>query len=60
MKMEVALKAPVDGTVSTVGVTVGEQVPLGATLFVVTPATPRDVVTDVTVAVTADDAGGAR
>ena len=35
MKMELALTAPVAGTVTTVGAAVGEQVALGATLFVV-------------------------
>jgi acetyl-CoA/propionyl-CoA carboxylase biotin carboxyl carrier protein len=37
MKMELALKAPFAGTVTTVGAGVGEQVALGATLFVVEP-----------------------
>jgi biotin carboxyl carrier protein len=37
MKMELALKAPFAGTIGTVGVTVGELVQLGATLFVVDP-----------------------
>jgi acetyl-CoA/propionyl-CoA carboxylase, biotin carboxylase, biotin carboxyl carrier protein len=36
MKMELALTAPFDGTVTTVGVEPGQQVSLGATLFVVT------------------------
>jgi len=36
MKMELSLTAPFDGTVTTVGVAAGEQVALGATLFVVT------------------------
>jgi 3-methylcrotonyl-CoA carboxylase alpha subunit/acetyl-CoA/propionyl-CoA carboxylase biotin carboxyl carrier protein len=35
MKMELSLKAPFAGTVSCVDGAVGEQVPLGATLFVV-------------------------
>jgi biotin carboxyl carrier protein len=35
MKMELALKAPFAGTVTAVGATIGEQVALGATLFVV-------------------------
>ena len=35
MKMELALKAPFAGTVTTVGARAGDQVPLGATLFVV-------------------------
>ncbi len=35
MKMELTLKAPVAGVVSTVGAAAGDQVPLGATLFVV-------------------------
>jgi biotin carboxyl carrier protein len=38
MKMELALTAPVDGTVTAVGAAPGEQVALGATLFVVEPA----------------------
>jgi biotin carboxyl carrier protein len=38
MKMELSLKAPLAGTVSTVGAAPGDQVALGATLFVVTPA----------------------
>jgi biotin carboxyl carrier protein len=37
MKMELSLRAPVTGTVSTVSASIGEQVVLGATLFVVTP-----------------------
>ncbi len=37
MKMELALKAPFAGTVTTVGAGPGDQVALGATLFVVTP-----------------------
>jgi acetyl-CoA/propionyl-CoA carboxylase biotin carboxyl carrier protein len=36
MKMELALTAPFTGTVTTVAATAGAQVPLGATLFVVT------------------------
>jgi 3-methylcrotonyl-CoA carboxylase alpha subunit/acetyl-CoA/propionyl-CoA carboxylase biotin carboxyl carrier protein len=35
MKMELSLKAPVAGTVTTVGAATGDQVALGATLFVV-------------------------
>ena len=35
MKMELALKAPFDGTVTTVGAAVGGQVALGQVLFVV-------------------------
>ncbi len=38
MKMELSLKAPLAGTVTTVGAAVGDQVTLGATLFVVEPA----------------------
>ncbi len=50
MKMELSLKAPVAGTVTEVGAATGDQVALGATLFVVTadlsegesaPAPPR-------------------
>jgi len=37
MKMELALRAPHAGVVTTVGYAVGEQVALGATLFVVSP-----------------------
>ena len=37
MKMELALKAPYDGTVTTVDAEVGRQVPLGHTLFHVEP-----------------------
>jgi acetyl-CoA/propionyl-CoA carboxylase biotin carboxyl carrier protein len=37
MKMELALKAPFSGTVTTVGAQAGEQVALGAVLFEVTP-----------------------
>ena len=37
MKMELALKAPFAGTVTEVGAAAGEQVALGATLFVVEP-----------------------
>ena len=36
MKMELALTAPFDGTVSLVGARVGDQVALGAVLFEVT------------------------
>ena len=35
MKMELALKAPFDGTVREVHATAGEQVPLGTRLFLV-------------------------
>ena len=35
MKMELSLKAPFAGTVTTVGSAVGRQVQLGDTLFVV-------------------------
>jgi biotin carboxyl carrier protein len=35
MKMELSLKAPFAGTVTTVGAAAGEQVALGDTLFVV-------------------------
>ncbi|MGN6574428.1 MAG: acetyl/propionyl/methylcrotonyl-CoA carboxylase subunit alpha [Nocardioides sp.] len=38
MKMELSLKAPLAGTVTLVGAAVGDQVALGATLFVVEPA----------------------
>ncbi|MFC6154526.1 acetyl/propionyl/methylcrotonyl-CoA carboxylase subunit alpha [Nocardioides yefusunii] len=38
MKMELALKAPFAGTVTSVGSRVGEQVALGASLFTVEPA----------------------
>ena len=38
MKMELALKAPFDGTVTRVGATAGEQVAMGATLFEVEAA----------------------
>ena len=41
MKMELALTAPFDGTVSLVGARVGDQVALGAVLFEVTEA-PED------------------
>jgi len=40
MKMELALKAPFDGTVTAVA-TVGEQVPLGRRLFTVEHAAPQ-------------------
>ena len=39
MKMELALRAPYAGTVARVGASAGEQVPLGAELFHVEPAT---------------------
>ncbi len=35
MKMELALKAPYDGVVASVGAGTGQQVALGAVLFVV-------------------------
>ena len=38
MKMELALKAPFAGTVAAVDAAAGDQVALGATLFVVEPA----------------------
>ena len=38
MKMELALKAPFAGTVTTVGAAVGDLVKLGAVVFVVEPA----------------------
>ena len=38
MKMELALKAPFDGTVTRVGATAGEQVAMGAALFEVEAA----------------------
>ena len=37
MKMELALKAPFAGTVTDVGAGVGDQVALGARLFLVAP-----------------------
>jgi 3-methylcrotonyl-CoA carboxylase alpha subunit/acetyl-CoA/propionyl-CoA carboxylase biotin carboxyl carrier protein len=40
MKMELTLTAPVDGAVTGLEVAAGDQVALGATLFVVTPGTP--------------------
>jgi len=39
MKMELALKAPFAGTVTTLGAAMGDQVALGATLFVVDEVT---------------------
>jgi 3-methylcrotonyl-CoA carboxylase alpha subunit/acetyl-CoA/propionyl-CoA carboxylase biotin carboxyl carrier protein len=39
MKMELSLKAPFAGTVTSVDASTGDQVPLGATLFVVDPET---------------------
>jgi 3-methylcrotonyl-CoA carboxylase alpha subunit len=33
MKMEHTLTAPTDGTVTSVGASVGDQVPLGYTMF---------------------------
>jgi 3-methylcrotonyl-CoA carboxylase alpha subunit/acetyl-CoA/propionyl-CoA carboxylase biotin carboxyl carrier protein len=38
MKMEVSLRAPFDGVVAAVDVVTGEQVALGARLFLVEPA----------------------
>jgi acetyl-CoA/propionyl-CoA carboxylase biotin carboxyl carrier protein len=38
MKMELTLKAPFAGTVTTVGAAAGQQVALGARLFVVEQA----------------------
>ncbi len=38
MKMELSLKAPFAGTVTAVDAAVGDQVALGARLFVVEPA----------------------
>ena len=43
MKMELSLKAPVAGTVTAVGAAAGDQVPLGATLFVVADLSEGDV-----------------
>jgi biotin carboxyl carrier protein len=40
MKMEVTLRAPFAGTVTSVGAGAGEQVPLGAVLFRVEPPPP--------------------
>ena len=37
MKMELSLRAPVSGAVTTVAVAAGDQVALGATLFEVAP-----------------------
>jgi 3-methylcrotonyl-CoA carboxylase alpha subunit/acetyl-CoA/propionyl-CoA carboxylase biotin carboxyl carrier protein len=42
MKMELSLKAPFAGTVTSVEAGAGEQVPLGATLFVVEPTGETD------------------
>ena len=39
MKMELSLTAPFAGTVATVGAAAGDQVALGATLFVVSAPT---------------------
>ncbi len=44
MKMELALKAPYAGTVTSVGAAAGAQVPLGAELFHVEPGEPADPV----------------
>jgi acetyl/propionyl-CoA carboxylase alpha subunit len=61
MKMELSLKAPVAGTVSTVGAAPGDRVALGATLFVVTPTSelsgPQSVLAD---RAPDSSAGGAR
>jgi acetyl/propionyl-CoA carboxylase alpha subunit len=43
MKMELSLKAPMAGAVVTVGAAAGDQVAIGATLFVVKPS---DVIPD--------------
>ena len=43
MKMELGLKAPFDGTVAAVDVVTGEQVALGARLFLVEPAAEEEV-----------------
>jgi acetyl-CoA/propionyl-CoA carboxylase, biotin carboxylase, biotin carboxyl carrier protein len=37
MKMELSLRAPFAGTVTSVDAATGDQVPLGATLFSVAP-----------------------
>ena len=42
MKMELALKAPYAGRVTSVGAAVGDQVPLGAQLFHVEPADQQE------------------
>jgi len=42
MKMELALKAPYAGTVTSVAAAAGAQVPLGAELFRVEPVEPED------------------
>jgi len=42
MKMELSLSAPFDGTVTEVAARAGDQVPLGAPLFVVTPPEPPE------------------
>jgi len=42
MKMELSLKAPFEGTVAAVDVVTGEQVALGARLFVVEPGGRAD------------------
>jgi acetyl-CoA/propionyl-CoA carboxylase, biotin carboxylase, biotin carboxyl carrier protein len=43
MKMELGLKAPFDGTVAAVDVVTGEQVALGARLFLVEPDAEEEV-----------------
>jgi len=50
MKMEVSLKAPFDGVVAAVDVVIGEQVALGARLFLVEPAATSDAGADVELA----------
>jgi acetyl-CoA/propionyl-CoA carboxylase biotin carboxyl carrier protein len=50
MKMEVSLKAPFDGVVAAVDVVTGEQVALGARLFLVEPAATSDAGADVELA----------
>ncbi len=42
MKMELSLTAPFAGTVATVDAATGDQVALGATLFVVAPDEAED------------------
>jgi 3-methylcrotonyl-CoA carboxylase alpha subunit/acetyl-CoA/propionyl-CoA carboxylase biotin carboxyl carrier protein len=41
MKMELSMKAPVSGTLTSVDAKAGEQVALGATLFIVEPSDPE-------------------
>jgi biotin carboxyl carrier protein len=40
MKMEHTLTAPHDGVVTDIGAAIGEQVPIGAQLFVIEPPDP--------------------